>query len=408
LGESVGFVVKTCGTNVELSRRRVEESSLPSSEKRLLLEYDEFLTASGFGDARRCGVLRALLTWHGWLGIPFKKAKRENIVVAVSKLEQAERRKGGKFATSTKAKLKFILKAFYRWLRRTQEAPPEVAWLRAGFACGKPKLPKDMLTEEDVKKLIGSARSLRDKAIVSTLWESGMRASEFLNLRWENISFRDKETAIAVFTCGKSRSSKQRRNLLRASAPYLNALRLNNPSPSPGSPLWLASNDGKPLSHRGLNHVLKENAKRAGITKPMNPHNFRHSRTTFLTTRISPAALCEYLGWSQASRMPATYSHLCGESVDDEIEAVYGTKPTPKEKESILVPRKCERCGEVNPANLEFCSKCGFALTLEAALKWQNDEEARLSGMLEELVVRKLREFKAKQRAQPSRRQSQE
>jgi len=48
---------------------------------------------------------------------------------------------------------------------------------------------------------------------------------------------------------------------------------------------------------------------------------------------------------------------------------------------------------------LDYCSKCGFALTMEAALKWHQDEETKLSSMLEELVVRKLREFK-KKRAQ--------
>ena len=58
--------------------------------------------------------------------------------------------------------------------------------------------------------------------------------------------------------------------------------------------------------------------------------------------------------------------HLSGRDVDDALLRMYGRKkegePEPR------APRKCVRCGVLNPAEGELCSKCGMALTLQAVM----------------------------------------
>lgn len=49
---------------------------------------------------------------------------------------------------------KITLKKFYKWLRETEEAPHEVKWLKLRMKLHRQKAPEDMLTEEDVKKMI--------------------------------------------------------------------------------------------------------------------------------------------------------------------------------------------------------------------------------------------------------------
>ncbi len=63
------------------------------------------------------------------------------------------------------------------------------------------KLPEEILTEEDIRKMINAAYNTRDKAIVSVLYESGCRVGEFLCMKIKNVQF-DRYGAIIV-VCGK-------------------------------------------------------------------------------------------------------------------------------------------------------------------------------------------------------------
>ncbi|MBI4210326.1 MAG: tyrosine-type recombinase/integrase [Candidatus Diapherotrites archaeon] len=52
--------------------------------------------------------------------------------------------------------------------------------------------PQEILTPEDIKALVTAAGSVRNKAIVFTLWESGCRISELLNARIGDLKFSEK------------------------------------------------------------------------------------------------------------------------------------------------------------------------------------------------------------------------
>lgn len=61
-------------------------------------------------------------------------------------------------------------------------------WIKCNFRDDK-KLPEELLTEEDVTKLIEAAQHPRDKALVFLLYESGCRIGELLNVKIKNVLF---------------------------------------------------------------------------------------------------------------------------------------------------------------------------------------------------------------------------
>jgi integrase len=68
----------------------------------------------------------------------------------------------------------------------------------------------------------------------------------------------------------------------------------------------------------GLYDQFKELRQRASVTRPINCHNFRHSRTTDFARRLkSEQKLKLILGWAPKSSQAATYIHLTGEDISD-------------------------------------------------------------------------------------------
>jgi len=128
--------------------------------------------------------------------------------------------------------------------------------------------------------------------------------------------------------------------------------------------LWL-SNRLKPFGYSGISEMLYRIARRAGIKKKVNPHNFRHSRATYLANFLTEAQMKEYFGWVQGSDMASIYVHLSGRDVDNALLKVYGIDKPEEKQESIMKPKECLRCHRVNQATNKFCSRCGMPLDEE-------------------------------------------
>jgi hypothetical protein len=150
-----------------------------------------------------------------------------------------------------------------------------------------------------------------------------------------------------------------------ACVPYL--LEWINKHPYKNDPkayLWLSDRLG-PFAYNGIAQMLYRIAKRAGITKKVNPHNFRHSRATYLANFLTEAQMKEHFGWQQDSKMAAVYVHLSGRDVDKALLKVYGIENNEEKRESIFKPKECSRCQQVNQATNRFCSRCGMPLDEE-------------------------------------------
>jgi len=248
----------------------------------------------------------------------------------------------------------------------------------------KNKLPEEMLTETEINRLIDAATGPKFKAFVSMLYETGCRISELIFMQIRNIRF-DKYGAIINVPPVKT---GQRRIRIVSSVPLLTEwMNVHPDKNNPAAYLW-PSNQKKIISYGGVYSILEKIAKKAGVKKRVNPHNFRHSRATYLANYLTEAQMKEYFGWYQDSDMASIYVHLSGRDVDNAILGVYGIKNDEKPEKSVLSPKSCTRCKTDNPATNKFCSLCGMPLDTETANKIiQNEVDmGKASSMLDELI----------------------
>lgn len=196
---------------------------------------------------------------------------------------------------------KAILKKFFTWAGKKDI----VEHLKV-------KLPKnnlerkDILTIEDIDKLIASTDSHFYKALIAFLFESGARISEATAITVKDTEETDKGILISV---PQTKNGKDiRKNIYIFSQQYLrNHITYNG----------LSKDDRLfPLSEVAIGKMLKKIAKKAGIEKPVTPHKFRHAQATDMVLRkYQESIIRKKLGWTGDSKMIARYQHIINEDV---------------------------------------------------------------------------------------------
>jgi len=360
----------TTDLDAALARLEKDEAVLPQN-RQLILKFANTWLAKGFTKVRVVKLVYCLRRLSGWLGKPFGQATKEDIITLVGSIESKE------YAENTKYDFKVILKMFYKWLKGDDEQMPrEVSWLRPRVRNHSHKLPESLLTEEEVLRMAEAAKTPRDKAMVLVLYETGCRIGELLSLRVKNVSFDQYGATLRV--TGKT---GDRRVRIISSAPALASwLEHYEGAKDPEAVLWPPRSNNNHATnlaamHRSVYKILETLAKKAGINKKVYPHLFRHSRATFLASKLTEAQMKEYFGWTQSSDMASVYVHLSGRDVDQALLALQGmAKPEDKKEEQMKVCF-CPRCREKNSPAAKFCLRCGTPMN--AQMMAQVEEERR-------------------------------
>ncbi len=143
----------------------------------------------------------------------------------------------------------------------------------------KKHIPKT-LSPADMERLLaapgraGGSKALRDRALLELLYATGMRVTEVVNLRLDDVEWE----AGAVNCPGKS--DRRRRIPLGSALPPLNEyLERGRPNfARDDSPATLFLNHrGQKLTRQGVWLILKEAAEAAGLDGDVTPHTLRHS-----------------------------------------------------------------------------------------------------------------------------------
>ncbi len=337
--------------------------------------------------ARRKRILHLMANLAEMLGTDFETATKEELEVLVSKIMNYP-----SWNETTRTMHKQTLKTFYKWFQGNNEFfPPKVSWIRCLKTANSNKLPEEMLSEEEVQRIIEASDHPMKKSLISVLWETGARVGEIGNAKIRSIQFDGTEATIMLD--GKT---GMRQVLLVSSVPFLKEwLAIHPLKNDKNAPLVvIVSNlhQGERLSYASICRMLTETIEKASITKPFNPHHWRHSRATYLAGRLTESQLCKIMGWRIGSKMPATYIHLSGRDTNEAIRKIYGLGKKDKEEESKLKPRTCNICSETNEFTNLLCKKCNNPLTLEARLEYKDkltqmqDENAQIKVVLNAMV----------------------
>jgi site-specific recombinase XerD len=361
----------------------------------LIKRFEDFCFSEGLSKARITKYVLTLRKIAERMKQDYDKAVSDDIEGFVNWLERSD------YSPWTKHDYKVTLKRFYKWLKgRVDEYPDEVKWIKTTLKKRDVLLPDQLLTEAELQKLVDTADNPRNKAFIITTYESGARIGEIGSMQIKDVTFEERYTTLMLR--GKTGA---RRVIVVAATPYLNMWIQNHPRKNDlEAPLWVnmgTVNRYKSMSYPGLAKILKVTAKRARLKKKVTPHKLRHSRATFLATKLTEAQMNQIFGWKQGSEMPSIYVHLSGRDVDEAILGVYGLKKK-KAEPPKLMPRICPRCELSNAYDAKFCSRCGLALDIQTAT--QIDEaRKKTDGIMDtlmkddefkKLLLKKLEEYK--------------
>lgn len=171
-------------------------------------------------------------------------------------------------------------------------------------------------TKED-KKL----SNLRDKAILETLFSTGLRVSELVSLDREKIDFERGEISVKG-KGGKRRVvflSKQAQKSLKK---YLKKRDDTDPCLFARTKKGIKPDDLR-LTARSIQRIVKKWTKRAGITKDVTPHTLRHQLgTDLLLGGADLRAVQEILGHSDISTTQI-YTHLTNQKLKEVHESYH-------------------------------------------------------------------------------------
>ena len=204
------------------------------------------------------------------------------------------------------------IKSFYKYLLLENLVEDNPASLLEGPKLGR-KLPA-VLSVEEINKII-SAIDLskpggeRNKAMLETLYSSGLRVSELVGLKISNIFF---DTGFLKIT-GKGNNERLvpiGSVALKQQKIYMESVRVHAKIVSGNEDFLFLNHRGSKLSRIMVFMLIKELAKKAGVKKKISPHTFRHSFATHLIEGGADLRAVQEMLGHESITTTEIYTHL--------------------------------------------------------------------------------------------------
>jgi len=163
----------------------------------------------------------------------------------------------------------------------------------------------EILNKNEVAQIFDCANSLRNKAILMTIYGAGLRISEVCNLKVRDIDSESMRIFIRCSKDGKDRYTLLSQINLDILREYWKAYRPNHPEE------WLfLTKRGTKFNEKTARDVFDSTVKRTSITKDITPHTLRHCFAThLLEDGYSLFQIKEMLGHASLSST-TVYLHL--------------------------------------------------------------------------------------------------
>lgn len=366
----------------------IDENKLSAESKKILWEWAKDRRANKFRDKNNLGLLGTIRD----IGLAVKKD--------LDKIEKADLQRffsNTELSPTTELWYKKALKRFYAWLCKSRDDPAlfrAVAWIDTKELSKKcshrahKKREDNLLSPNDVRKMISKAPLLRDKLAIALLADTGVRAETVgasSNKRSINCGQIKFHKGYAVINDIEEKFDKQRNVIVTEALSYL--LKYWNELPeehrkNPKKPLFIGYSSNKygiRWGYTGLKLMLHRVSKEA-LGRTINPHDFRHLKATrlHLDEELSDDAKCKLMGWS-SRRMLDRYNHTTFDEAKEEYLIKKGIlikeKGKKKAEAAILRPRECLVCHHLNSSTDTICEQCSNTLDYESIIKAHTERE---------------------------------
>jgi len=277
---------------------------------------DEFCDALWLEDGLATNTLEAyrrdLSQFAIWLEAQHGKKLIEGDVADIqSYLGHLFRRKT---RASSAARLLSSLKRFYRYCLRQGRIKADPT-----LRIDSPKLPRGLpksLTEEDVENLLAAPRAektlgLRDRAMLETLYASGLRVSELVALKLGQVS-QDMGVVRVVGKGSKERLVPLGEEAIAWIRQYLKEARPELLGGRAAGDLFVTTR-GAAMTRQMFWHLLRRYAAQAGLKKSISPHTLRHAFATHLLNHGADLRVVQLLLGHSDISTTQIYTHVARE-----------------------------------------------------------------------------------------------
>ena len=224
--------------------------------------------------------------------------------------------------TASQARIISGIKAFYKYCLQEQISISNPTELLEAPKLGK-HLP-DTLSFQEIEQIIASLdlstpEGTRNKAMIETLYSCGLRVSELVNLKLSCLFF----DVGYIRVTGKG--DKERLIPIGSSAIkfikiYLDKIRVHINVIKGNEDIVFLNRRGTILSRVMVFMIIKEAAKKAGITKKISPHTFRHSFATHLVEGGADLRAVQEMLGHESITTTEIYTHLDREYLRETLQ----------------------------------------------------------------------------------------
>lgn len=341
---------------IEGKLRFLDVWKVPDSTKK---EIREFIDKAKLGQVNQGRILKDatiskyLSTLKHTLEIinkPTSKIIKEDIENLDRKLSKEELKSIGNY--------RIDLKIFLKWKLGAEKENKLSGWLETK----KRKKTPDYLNEQEINKLFKYCKNPSERYLIAVLFDSGARAEEFLNIRFEDIQLPEGNNNYIKLTLKEEYSKTKGRVISLYWKNSLNAIRdFLEERKQQG----IKSNEQIfNLSYDATRFLLFRLGKKV-LNKKIYPHLFRHSSATYYATKLNRQELCYRYGWTFSSDMPDIYISRAGMESKELDEKFKSTELEGLQKE--FEKEKFEKTKELEALKKE----CEFFRTFIEGKEWE-------------------------------------
>lgn len=212
----------------------------------------------------------------------------------------------------TQARILSGLKAFFRYLLFEEIISVDPTQLLEGPKLGR-KLP-DTLSYPEIEQILAAIdlstdEGMRNRAILETLYSSGLRVSELINLKLSNVYF--DIGFLRIFGKGnKERLVPVGREAIKYIRIYVNEIRCHLEIKTGEEDFVFLNRRGSRLSRVMIFNIIKDLTLKAGLKKNVSPHTFRHSFATHLIEGGADLRAVQEMLGHESITTTEIYTHL--------------------------------------------------------------------------------------------------
>ncbi|MDN5212309.1 site-specific tyrosine recombinase XerD [Fulvivirgaceae bacterium BMA12] len=204
------------------------------------------------------------------------------------------------------------LKAFYKYLVLEEIVTDDPTALIEGPKLGR-KLP-DTLSYHEIEQILAAIdlstpEGARNRAMLETLYSSGLRVSELIDLKLSNL-YRDIGFIRVIGKGNKERLVPIGSDALKYMVIYLEEIRCHVPIKDGFEDYIFLNRRGRKLTRVMVFTVIKDLALKIGMQKRVSPHTFRHSFATHLIEGGADLRAVQEMLGHESITTTEIYTHL--------------------------------------------------------------------------------------------------